>query len=110
MGRLDELSEGVASKVANLGIPEIVKEVIEGIDGFDLAEPLRQVIAGVGGLGGLGGLGELLGPDIVKALGDLGGTVKGLLDLGGSSDIVQQVTKTVGALLESNPSEADAKK
>jgi hypothetical protein len=106
LGKLEELSDGVAAKVRDLGIPEMLKEAVESGGGFELfSEPLRQVMSGVGGLGGLG---ELLGPDIIKVIGDLSGTVKDLLDHGDGPDIVQQVTKTVSALLPSNPPKGDA--
>jgi hypothetical protein len=40
-------------------------------------------------------LGELFGPEIAGALGDLTDAAKVLWDLGGGSDIVEQITRSI---------------
>jgi hypothetical protein len=95
LAQLNQLREGMGADVLGMTVPEILKEVIDEMGGLEsVAEPLFDVVAGLGGLGA-GGLGELFGPEIAGALGDLTDAAKVLWDLGGGSDIVEQITRSI---------------
>jgi hypothetical protein len=86
LGQLGEMGNGVAANLLGASIPELLKDAVEGVEGFEfLAEPVREAMAG------LGGLGMAYGPEIAKTLAQLTDSVKGLLESGGGTEMLEQV-------------------
>jgi hypothetical protein len=91
LGRLGELGNGVAANVLGASIPEVLNDVVQGVEGFEfLAEPVREALAG------LGGLGAAYGPEIAKTLAEFSDSVKGLLASGlsgggGGAEMMEQL-------------------
>jgi hypothetical protein len=91
---LGGLRNSVAADVVGVAVPEMVRDIVQGMEGFDwLSEPLRDAVAGFGAVN------ERFGVDITETLGQLGRSLRDLVALGRDSDLLGSTLASLGKYL-----------
>lgn len=88
---LSGLRNSVAGDVVGVAVPEMVRDIVQGMEGFEwLSQPLRDALAGFGTVN------EHYGVDITETLGQLGRSLQDLVALGRESDLLGSTLASLG--------------